>query len=221
MSYAELRSFRRQWVLLNTVALLAGYVLYTPIAHGITGGHASRALTGAQLAAHSIALVVVGALVAAVQRRALAGFVSIGWTRVILAALGFTLAFWIGYYQPWVNGPDTDILFGYLVLGSAVWLGNVPTKGHGMAAAVALVSFPVASFVGELCLLGAFTVLQITPALQTSSLQHSVFWITVGGVTGILGGWLSGHAIARMLPAKSINGAAQQALAADAALPRG
>jgi hypothetical protein len=76
MRHPELMSFRRDWVLLNTRALLAGYVLYTPIAHGFTGGHASRQLSSAQLAAHSIALVVVALLVATAQRRALAGFVS-------------------------------------------------------------------------------------------------------------------------------------------------
>ena len=86
------------------------------------------------------------------------------------------------------------------MLGSAVWLGNVPAKGHRVAAAIALLSFPIASVVGELCLLVAFTVLEVTPALQTNLIQHSLFWITVGGVTGVLGGWLSGLALARMLP---------------------
>jgi hypothetical protein len=199
MPSPELTSFRRDWVLLNTAALLAGYVLYTPIAHGFTGGHASRQLTRAQMAAHSIALVVVAVLVAIAQRRALTGFVSVPWTRVIIAAIAFPAAFWIGYYQPWINGPDTDILAGFLVLGSAVWTGNVPAKRHPGAATIALVSFPVASVVAELCLLAAFTALQVTPALQTSELQHGVFWITIGGVTGILGGWIGGLAIARML----------------------
>ena len=199
MRNPEVMSFRREWVLLNTGALFAGYVLYTPIAHGLTGGHASRQLRAAQLMAHSIALVVVAVLVATAQRRALTRFVPVGWTRVIIAAIAFPVAFWIGYYQPWINGPDTDILVGFLVLGSAVWTGHVPAKGHAVAATIALVSFPFASFVAELCLLVAFTVLQVTPALQTSEIQHSIFWITVGGVTGILGGWISGLAIARML----------------------
>ena len=57
----------------NRAALLAPYVLYTPIAHGITGGHVSRQLSVSQLAAHSIALSIVGVLVATAQRRALQG----------------------------------------------------------------------------------------------------------------------------------------------------
>jgi hypothetical protein len=184
---------------LNTAALLSAYVLYTPIAHGFSGPHASRKLTSAQFIAHSIALVLVAVLVAAAQRRALSKFAWVPSSRLVVAALAFPLAFWLGYYQPWINGPDTDILAGFLVLGSAVWIGNVPAKRHPVAATIAIISFPFASFVAELCLLIVFTVLQITPALQTSELQHSIFWITVGGITGILGGWISALAIARML----------------------
>jgi hypothetical protein len=118
-----------------------------------------------------------------------------------MVTLAFIAAFWIGSYQTLVlEGWDTDILLGFLVLGSGVWIGNVPMKGHRIAALIALLSFPIASLVAELCLLGAFTGLGITPALQTSEIQHAVFWITVGGVTGILGGWLGGMALARMLP---------------------
>jgi hypothetical protein len=213
-------TFSRQWLLFNAAAWLAGFVLYTPIAHGVTGGH-GRELTPAQLIAHAIALAVVAVIVATAQRRVLTPFVSVTWMRVAVAAVAFNVAFWIGYYQPLVLGPDTDILLGFLVLGSVVWLGSVPTKGHHVAAAVALLSFPIASIVGELCLIVAFTLLGITPAIQTSEIQHSVFWITVGGVTGILGGWLSGLALARMLPSLPSQCASQQELAADAASPRG
>ncbi len=51
-----LTRFVRAWIMQNTAALLSAYVLYTPIAHGITGGHLSRELSLSQLAAHSIAL---------------------------------------------------------------------------------------------------------------------------------------------------------------------
>lgn len=213
-------SFPRQWLRWNTAAWLAGFVLYTPIAHGITGGH-GRDLAPAQLVAHCIALAVVAVIVATAQRRVLTQYVPVSWTRVVAAAVAFTIAFQIGYYQTFVEGPDTDILLGFLVLGSVVWLGNVSTKGHRVAAAVALLSFPIASVIGELGLIVAFTLLGVTPAIQTSEIQHSVFWITVGGVTGILGGWLSGLALARMLPPPRSQSAAQHELAADAASPRG
>lgn len=201
MNRNAIAGFQRRWVFLNTAALLAAYVLYTPIAHGITGGHGGRELTVSQLAAHSIALAVVAALVAYAQRRALAPFVAVTRLRIVAAVIFFNLAFWAGYYQPWIEGPDTDILLGYLVLGSAAWIGNVPVSEHRVAALVALLSFPVASFVGELCLLVVFTLLRVTPTVETSAIQHSAFWLTVGGVSGLLGGWVSGLALTRMLPA--------------------
>jgi hypothetical protein len=61
-------SFPRQWLRWQTAAWLAGFVLYTPIAHGVTGGH-GRDLTPAQLVAHCIALAVVAVIVATAQRR--------------------------------------------------------------------------------------------------------------------------------------------------------
>jgi len=186
-------------MLLNTAALLLGYLVYTPIAHGITGAHGSRTLTMEQLAAHSVALVIVALLVGAAQRRALVPAVPVTWARVVTGAAAFTAAFWFGYYLVSLADLDWDILCAFLVLGSWIWMGKVPMKGHAFAAAVALLSFPLASFVAEVILLVAFTLLKITPALQTNEIHHSVFWVTVGGVTGLLGGWMSGLALARML----------------------
>ncbi|GMV60477.1 MAG: hypothetical protein AMXMBFR72_35650 [Betaproteobacteria bacterium] len=210
----------QRWFRWNAAAWLIGYVLYTPIAHGVTGGH-GRDLTTSQLLAHCVGLAVVAVIVAVAQRRALAPFVPVPWTRVPVAVAAFNIAFWIGYHQPFVIGPDTDILLGFLVLGSAVWPGTVPVKGHLLPAVIAVLSFPVASVVAELALIITFSVLQITPAMQTSELQHSIFWIVVGGVSGSLGGWVSGLALASMVPSGTVTSATQQALAADAAARRG
>jgi hypothetical protein len=175
-----------------------GFLLYTPIAHGVTGAHPGG-LTSAQILAHSIAVSVVAVIVAAAQRRALAPFVSVPWIRVLVAPVVFNIGYWIGTYLP--TALDTDILLGFLALGSAVWPGVVPINGHRLSAAVALLSFPVASFLAELALFGVVVLLLgITPDLQASMLWHSIFWITVGGASGILGGWVSGLALARMLP---------------------
>jgi hypothetical protein len=186
----------RRWFLWNAIAWFTGYLLYTPIAHGVTGGH-GRDLRVDQVLAHAIALAVVAVTVAAAQRRALSPHVSIPRVRLVVAALVFNIAFWIGYYQPFVNGPDTDILLGFFALGSVTWVGRISMRGHPLAAAIALGSFPAASIVAELGLILAFSLLGITPALQTSGIQHSVFWVAVGGVTGTLGGWLSGLALVR------------------------
>jgi hypothetical protein len=209
----------QSWFRWNSVAWFTGFVLYTPIAHGVTGGHRG-ALTPAQILAHSIAVSVVAVIIAGAQRRALAPFVSVPWIRILVAPVAFNIGYWIGTYLP--TDLDTDILLGFLALGSAVWLGIVPINGHRLSAAFALLSFPVASFVAELALIGVVVLLLgISPDLQGSMLWHSVFWITVGGASGILGGWLSGLALAKMLPLPSDMTAAQQAFAADVAAPRG
>ena len=211
----------RQWLLFNSVALFAAYVLYTPVAHGLTGSH-GRVLTSPQLVAHSIALAVVALAVAAAQRHVLKQFVAVARRRVAVAAILFNIAFWLGYYQPFVTGPDTDILLGSVVLGSAVWLGNVPTQRHRVAAAIAFISFPLGNFIAQLCILAAVTIFKITPDLQSSTLQHSVYWVAVGSLTGLFGGWASGLALARMLTAlPTLNSdAAQQHIPADAERPR-
>ncbi|HJR53269.1 MAG TPA: hypothetical protein VJ982_06095 [Gemmatimonadota bacterium] len=206
----------RRWFRWNSVAWLIGFVLYTPIAHGVTGAH-PNGLTPAQILAHSIAVSVVGVIVAVAQRKALAPFVSVPWIRVLVAPIAFNIGYWIGTYLP--TDLDTDILLGFLVLGSAVWLGIVPINGHRLIAAAALLSFPVASFVAELALFAIVVLLLgITPDLQGSMLMHSIFWITIGGASGILGGWLSGLALAKMLPLTSGKAAAQQALAVSSSL---
>ena len=206
------------WFRSNSIAWVMGFVLYTPIAHGVTGAHPDG-LTPTQILAHTIAVSVVAVIVASAQRRALAPFVSVPWIRVLVAPVVFNAGYWIGTYLP--TELDTDILLGFLALGSAVWPGIIPINGHRLSAAVALLSFPVASFLAELALFVVLLqVLGTLPDLQASMLWHSVFWIWVGGGSGILGGWVSGLALARMLPPPSGDAAAQQARATGA-VPRG
>lgn len=139
----------QRWFLWNSLAWLIGFVLYTPIAHGVTGAH-PHGLTLPQVVAHSVAVAVVGVIVADAQRRALAPFVSVPWARVLVVAVAFNVGYWVGSYLPidW----DTDILLGFLALGSTVWVGIIPIRGHRLSAAVALLSFPIASVVIELAL---------------------------------------------------------------------
>jgi hypothetical protein len=142
--------------------------------------------------------VVAAVIVASAQWRVLKRFVPVSWSRVLIAPVVFSVAFWIGSYL-YFDGPDTDILLGFLALGSVVWIGNIPAKGHRMATVLAILSFPLASFLVELCLIGIVTLLRFEPALQTSEIQHGIFWITIGGLSGVLGGWLSGLALSRMI----------------------
>jgi hypothetical protein len=98
-------SFPQRWAIANTLALLFGYVLYTPIAHGI-------------------------------------GDLAVPLTRLPLAVIGFVAAFFAGSYQPWLGGPDWDILFGSVVLGSAAFLGLVPMRRRPLASTIALLGSP-------------------------------------------------------------------------------
>jgi hypothetical protein len=149
----------------NTVGLLIAYLLYTPIAHGLTGTH-PRGLDAAQIASHSLALAIVAVSVAAAQRHVLRRYVSVPRTRLLLAAIAFIAAFWFGYYQPWLRGPDFDILFGSFVLGNAAILGIVPMQKHRLAAAVVLSSFPFACFVGQLVTVTTVLSLGIVPGYR-------------------------------------------------------
>lgn len=190
-------SFAGRWFRWNALAWPAAFLPFSSIAHGITGGHGPD-LTPAQYAAHSTGMAVAALVIAVAQRRALADHVSLSWARIPLAAAAFIAASWAGNAIP--VDLDTDILVGFLVLGCVVWLGAIPLKGHPLAAAVAVLSFPVASFVIELSLITVVSLLGFTPDLQANEWQHAIFWITVGGGSGLFGGWWSGLALSRMLP---------------------
>jgi hypothetical protein len=198
-------SFAGRWTTANTLALLFGYVLYTPIAHGPTGSH-PQGLSAAQILAHSVALAIVAILVVAAQRLALKPHGPVPWTRIPLAAAAFTAAFWIGSYQPWLTGPDWDILFGSFVLGNAAWPGVVPARGHRLAAVVAFLGFPVGCFIGQLMILSVVVVTGFIPNLQASNLQHSAYWVMLGVSMGVIGGSISGSALGRMLTQTATGG---------------
>jgi hypothetical protein len=196
---AAAERFPGRWVIASTLALLFGYVLYTPIAHGLGGDHPGG-LTAYQIFTHSIALAVVGVSLAAAQRHVLQPWIAVSLTRLPLAALAFIAAFFAGAYQPWLGGPDWDILFGSVVLGSAAFLGLVPMRGHPLASTFALLGFPIGCFVGQLIILGiVVTTFDKVPDMQGSRLLHSVYWISVGLAMGLIGGAISGPALRRLL----------------------
>lgn len=192
-------TFPGRWTIANTLALFFTYLLYTPIAHGWGGDH-PRGLSLYQVFTHSVALALIAATVAAAQRHLLTKYVPVPWTRLPLAVIGFVLAFWAGSYQPWLQGPDWDILFGSFVLGAAVFWGSVPGRGHRVALLIALLGFPVGCFLGQLAILAVVVASGIVPDLQASRLLHSAYWISVGLSMGIIGGTISGLALRRMLP---------------------
>ena len=215
-------NFTPRWLMFNTVAMFAGYLMYTPIAHGVTGGH-GRDLTAAQLVAHSLALAVVAILVTSAQRHVLAPFVTMSWKRVAAAAIAFNIAFWVGYYQPIRIGPDTDMILGFLVLGSIGWLGALPIKRHRVAAAIAVISFPVAGVIGQVLLLISMALFEFTLEPRTNMVHHTLLWMTTGVAAGLLGGWAGGVALSKMVPTQSgpSSEATQQQVTTKAAVPPG
>ena len=191
--------FPRRWTVTNTFALLFGYVLYTPIAHGLGGDHPGG-LSAFQIFTHSIALAVVAVSLAAAQRQVLLPYIAVPLTRLPLAAIAFIAAFFAGAYQPWLEGPDWDILLGSVVLGSAAFVGLVPMRRNPWASTAALLGFPIGCFVGQLIIVGIVAATFDTiPDVQGNRLVHSVYWISVGLSMGLIAGAISGPALRRLL----------------------
>jgi hypothetical protein len=113
----DVHGFLKRWVIANTIAFLAGTIVYTPIAHGITGPHPTS-LTFQQILMHSIAFATVAVLVTIAQRRVLLPYIEVNWVRIPIAAMLSVLAYWFGYYQTLVGGPDWDSILGWFILGS-------------------------------------------------------------------------------------------------------
>ncbi len=192
-------SFKGKWILFNTLAMLISYLFYTPMAHGITGAHGHE-MNFEQIVSHCIAHAFVALALFLAQRYVLKEYIDISWRRIVLSTFAFLALFYVGYYQEFIpGGLDTDILFGYLALGSGLWIGKIPFKGNELASIIAVLSFPFASFIGELILFLVVSGFNIEFDVQSSAIHHSIFWITVGVTTGLLGGWIGGQALSRIL----------------------
>ncbi len=192
------QTFVKKWVLANTLGLLIGYILYTPIGHGITGNH-GRVLSTDQIIAHSIAVAVVGLILFLFQRSVLKSYFEISFLRISLATLAFTGLFWFGYYQTFIPGEfDYDILLSFLVLGSGLWITTLSFSTNKLGWLIALLSFPMASFIGEVILFVIFSTFDLNMDVQNTT-NHIIFWLTVGVTTGLLGGWASGSVLYKML----------------------
>ncbi|WP_462249851.1 hypothetical protein [Ekhidna sp.] len=193
--------FLKSWVKNNTIGFIIAFLVYTPIAHGLTGHH-TRDLSSGQLIAHSVGLVVVSALVFFFQKRVLKHYIEISSKRIIASIILFVSLFWFGYYQRFIpDGPDYDILFAFLVLGSGSWLGLLSFKGRSLQLIIALVAFPIASFLGQLILYTMVVGLELFELeLQTSIIDETIVWLSVGITTGLIGGWVNGKMLTKVLP---------------------
>ena len=190
-----MKSFHREWTIANTLGFFVGYLPYTLLAHGFTGSH-GRSMNTSQLVAHGLAMAVVGSIVVASQNRVLRKYVRVPAWRAIVAVLAFIAAFWLGYFQEILTGPDWDIIFGFAVLGCAAWIGLVPVGV--IRSTFAVLAFAIASLVGQLVAIGIAFALGIKPQPISMAL-HAFYFITVATISGLLGGALSSYLLARGL----------------------
>ena len=114
----------------------------------------------------------------------------------MLATLSFVAAFQLGAYA---FRPPFDYVFGFPVLGVAAWIGLNELEGRRFLLTMAA----LASFWLGLVLIR----LAVVPLIQSgvwemdpsSVLAHTLMWIIGGGTTAIVGGYVSGWPLSRLL----------------------
>lgn len=186
----------KSWVFINVIAFGISYSLYSLIAHGFTGGH-DYELNGAQLITHTIALSFVGLIIAYFQYSQLSQLYHIKKINILLVSLFFIIAFWIGYY---VSGPPLDIVLGFPVLGSFLWVFNKKIKDLNIKyKALAYLSYLIGAMTGGFLLTMIDRQINIIDRMQDSIWLHTVMWLTLALPTAIIGGFLSGIAIKKSL----------------------
>jgi hypothetical protein len=188
--------FVQRWWAANAAGFVIGHGVFSTIAHGITGDHGDQ-LAVQQYAAHTAGLVVIGALIFSLQRRALAPLRQVTWSRILVGIAVYVAAFWVGAETA---GPPLDWLLGLTVLGTAMWIGWC--RGTGAAnlwALAALVGFAL-GIVAAVMAVGVWVRL-FDPDHSTlpSLLVHTMGWTIIGGTTGIVGGVLGAWPLRRFL----------------------
>ena len=191
----ERRGFRARWWMANAAGFTIAHVVYSVLGHGVTGPHGDELTTG-QYFAHTIGLIATAVIVFFLQRAALRPYVRVSPSRVILGTGAFVAAFWLGAET---SGPPADWILGFTVLGTAAWIGlsNVRPFPFLTAALTVLASWAgIAVAVATMFIsvrVGGFN-----PDSQTL-LNHTVFWVLLGGVTGIAGGYFSAWPLSRIV----------------------
>lgn len=189
------REFRRRWWLANSVGFAMGLVAFSLLGHGFTGPHGDE-LTVTQYIGHTVGLMGAAIIILAAQRRALQSLREVTGKRMTLGVLAFVAAFWFGAEA---IRPPTDWIFGFSVLGVAAWI-RLPNREQGKSvwALAALGSYWVGICAALALVIAWDRALGPDPS---SLLDHTTGWLIVGGTTGVVGGFLSAHALSRFLAA--------------------
>ena len=192
---ANRRSFRTRWWIANAAGFTLGHVVYSLVGHGLTGSHGDE-LTPAQYLAHTLGLIATAVIVFALQRGALTNHLQVGSTRMAVGTAVFVAAFWLGAETA---GPPADWILGFTVLGTACWIGLPSlTASRSLWAILSVVAF----WAGIAAAAAVMFVLIRTGVFYPNSetlLNHTVFGVILGGVTGTAGGFLSGWSLSRIV----------------------
>jgi hypothetical protein len=186
----------KSWVLKNFIAFAISYSLYSLIAHGFTGGH-DYELNLMQIFAHTIALSLIGLIIGSFQYSQLSKLYNIKKTNILLVPLFFIIAFWTGYY---LFGPPLDIVLGFPILGSVLWVFNKKIKDLNVKYRIlAYLSYFIGAMTGGFLLTIIDKQFDIINRMQDSIALHTIMWLILAIPTAIIGGFLSGISIRKSL----------------------
>jgi hypothetical protein len=123
-----------------------------------------------------------------------------------MGVVALVASFWFGAEA---LRPPADWILGFTVLGAAAWF-RLPSRQDGRKTWALLT---VASYWLGICvaLASVITWDRVTGPDPSSLLDHTVGWLIVGAATGVVGGYLSGWPLGRLLlvPALPLNRDAQ------------
>ena len=192
---ANRRRFRTRWWIANAVGFTVAHVVYSLVGHGLTGSHGDE-LTPAQYLAHTLGLIATAVIIFALQRRALTNHLQVGGTRIAIGTAVFVAAFWLGAET---TGPPADWILGFTVLGTACWIGlSSLTASRSLWAILSVVAFWAGIAAASAVIFLAIRTGVFYPNSETL-LNHTVFWVILGGVTGTAGGFFSGWPLSRIV----------------------
>ena len=186
----------KSWTIKNIIAFAISYSIYSIIAHGFTGGH-DYELSLTQLLAHTIALFLVGLIIGYFQYYQLSELYNIKNAKILVVPIFFIIAFWTGYY---LSGPPLDIVLGFPILGSVLWVFNKKIKALNIRYKVlAYLSYFLGAMIGGFLLTIIDKEIDIINRMQDSIALHTIMWLILALPTAIIGGLLSGISIKKSL----------------------
>ena len=192
----DTREFRRRWWVANSLAFTAAHVLFSPIAHGITGDHGDDP-TLSQLIAHIVAQSLAAAIIVGSQVGVLRRYLQISNHRIWISAVILPI---IHNVLISLFGPPWEWIAAFIALSLISWIGLPLTGSRIWLRSIAVVlSYSIGLAVGVFVVYGIFIDLGIATVRIATFLEHTLFWISLGSTTGIVGGYLSGRPLSKLL----------------------